>query len=167
MALLSAGLLPVRVREGELEFFLVHPGGPFFRKKDDGAWSLPKGLVAEGEEPLAAAQRELIEETGFALPPGPYHALGRIRQSNKWVEAWAVLADFDPAKLVSNTFEIEWPPRSGKRASFPEVDRAGWFDFSAASQKILAAQRPFLERAQALGATLTADFSGRSGAERP
>ncbi len=140
-------MLPVREVEGRLEVFLVHPGGPFYVRKDEGIWSLPKGLLAEGEDPLAAAKRELSEETGFALPPGPYVELGRIKQKGgKIVDAWAVLADFDPEAVESNTFELEWPPRSGKMERFPEVDRAGWFDLSAAAHKILPAQQPLLER---------------------
>lgn len=143
----SAGILPVREVGGVLEVFLVHPGGPFFAKKDEGSWSIAKGLVGEGEEPLAAARRELIEETGFEAPPGPYVELGQVRQKGgKLVDAWAVAADFDASAIRSNTFELEWPPRSGRMARFPEVDRAGWFDLERAAQKILAAQRPFLER---------------------
>lgn len=162
----SAGLLPVRWvshtgvahgTEDQLEFFLVHPGGPFFRNKDDGAWSLPKGLVAEGEDALRAAQREFVEETGCPLPQSTYHALGEVKQSNKWVEAWAVLASIDPTQLVSNSFELEWPPRSGRIATFPEIDRAGWFRRADAERKILAAQRPFLERAEQLRDSLLRD----------
>ena len=144
----SAGVLAVRERGGELEFFLVHPGGPFFRAKDAGAWSVPKGLIEPGEDPLAAAQRELIEETGYALPAGPWVALGFIDQKGgKRVHAWAVAADFDPDALRSEHFELEWPPRSGRIASFPEVDRAGWFGREAAGEKINAAQIPLLDRA--------------------
>lgn len=151
MPLRSAGLLPVRLVGGRLEFFLVHPGGPFFRKKDDGVWSIVKGLIEGDEAPLDTAQRELTEETGFAPPAGPYLDLGHVVQKGgKRVEAWAVRADFEPSALVSNTFELEWPPRSGRRASFPEVDRAGWFDRVTAERKILPAQQPFLERAAAL-----------------
>lgn len=151
---LSAGLLLVRSR-GTLEHFLVHPGGPYFRGRDDGAWSLPKGLVGEGEDPLAAARRELREETGFAPPEGPYVELGEVRlRSGKRVVAWAVAGDVDPARLVSDTFELEWPPRSGRRASFPEVDRGGWFDARSAAKKLSAAQVPFLARAEAARAAL-------------
>ncbi len=147
----SAGILPVRERERALEVFLVHPGGPFYVRKDEGIWSVPKGLVDRDEDLLAAAQRELVEETGFALPVGPYVSIGRVVQgSGKIVEAWAVVADFDPAALVSNTFEIEWPPRSGERARFPEVDRGSWVDLATAHRKILPAQRPFLERVEAV-----------------
>ncbi len=135
----SAGILPVRELNGELQFFLVHPGGPYFARRDLGAWSIAKGLIEEGEDPLAAAQREL----------------GYVRQKNgKRVEAWAVAADLDPDALVSNTFEIEWPPRSGKRRTFPEADRAAWLDFATASEKILPAQLPLLERAVALRAEI-------------
>jgi len=146
----SAGVLAVRERGGELEFFLVHPGGPFFRNKDAGAWSVPKGLIEPGEDPLEAAQRELVEETGFALPDGPWVALGFVRQKGgKTVHAWAVAADFDPDALDSETFELEWPPRSGETASFPEVDRAGWFSRELAGEKINAAQVELLDRAAA------------------
>ena len=148
----SAGILPVRIVEGSFRFFLVHPGGPFFANKDAGSWSVAKGLVDPGEDPLAAAKRELTEETGFAPPPGPYVDLGTITQKGgKVVQAWAVLAaDLDPARLVSNEFELEWPPRSGRIRRFPEVDRAEWFDRATAEVKILAAQRPFLERVERL-----------------
>lgn len=146
----SAGILPVREVDGRLEVFLVHPGGPFFANKDEGSWSVCKGLVDPGEDPLAAAKRELTEETGFPAPPGPYVELGAVKQkSGKVVDAWAVVADFDPSLLVSNDFELEWPPRSGRMRRFPEVDRAGWFDLATAAQKIIAAQQPFLERAAA------------------
>jgi predicted NUDIX family NTP pyrophosphohydrolase len=150
MPLHSAGILPVRLVEAGLEFFLVHPGGPFFRKKDDGVWSIPKGLVTTGEDALAAAQRELCEETGFPLPAGPYLSLGRIIQSRKVVEAWVVAANFDPDGLVSNEFELEWPPGGGRRVSFPEVDRAGWFCRRDAERKLLGAQHPLLDRAEVL-----------------
>ena len=145
----SAGILPVRLVDGGLRYFLAHPGGPYFARKDEGFWTVPKGLVdPDDPDPLAAARRELVEETGFREPPGPYVALGHVVQKGgKRVDAWAVVADFDPARLVSNPFEIEWPPRSGKRRSFPEIDRAEWFDRGQAEAKILAAQRPFLERA--------------------
>lgn len=150
----SAGVLPVRLVEDRLEFFLVHPGGPFFRRKDDGAWSIVKGLIEPGEDPESAARRELTEELGVPAPPGQYLSLGRVAQTNKIVEAWAVAADIDPEIIVSNTFELVWPPRSGKRATFPEVDRAGWFDRETAWSKILTAQRPFLDRAEALRGAL-------------
>ena len=139
-----------------MEFFLVHPGGPFFRNKDAGAWSVVKGLVERDDpDPLAAARRELTEETGFAAPEGPYVSLGAVKQKGgKIVEAWAVVAALDPAALRSNLFELEWPPRSGRLASFPEVDRAGWFDADRAREKLLAAQHPFVDRALAARAVL-------------
>lgn len=137
----------------------MHPGGPFFARRDDGAWSIAKGLVAEGEDPLAAAKREFVEETGFALPSGPYLPLGSIRQKGgKVVDAWVVVADFDPDALVSNTFSIEWPPRSGAFRTFPEVDRAAWFDLGTAARKILPAQQPLLDRAAMLAPELFGGF---------
>src|SRR5581483_5932289 len=118
----SAGLLLWRMRDGRREVFLVHPGGPFWAKKDDGACSIPKGEIGADEAPLAAAQRELTEEVGF-VDAGPFAALGSIRQAGgKVVHAFAAAADFDPAQLVSNRFELEWPPRSGRRVEVPEVD---------------------------------------------
>ena len=142
-----------RVRGGALQVLLAHPGGPFWARKDEGAWSLPKGECAEGEEALAAACREFEEETGFR-PQGPFAPLGEVRQrSGKHVQAWAFEGDCDCAQLVSNTFEMEWPPRSGRMQSFPEVDRIEWFDLATARRKILPAQQPFLDRlGEALGA---------------
>jgi predicted NUDIX family NTP pyrophosphohydrolase len=146
MSKISAGILLTRVTAQGREVLLVHPGGPFWAKKDDGAWSIPKGEAGDGEDLLAAARRELAEETGCA-PDGPAVPLGSVRQAGgKVVHAWAIEADFDPANLRSNTFSIEWPPRSGRRRDFPEVDRAAWFSLSRARDKILAAQRPFLDR---------------------
>jgi predicted NUDIX family NTP pyrophosphohydrolase len=151
MPAVSAGVLCVREVGGGLQVLLVHPGGPYFRSRDEGSWSIPKGLVGDGEDALDAARRELTEETGFAPPPGPYVSLGRVRQKGgKIVEAWAAVADFDADAAVSNTFVMEWPPRSGRRAHFPEVDRAAWFDLPAAARKILPAQRPLLDRAAAV-----------------
>ncbi len=156
----SAGILPAREVGGALEVFLVHPGGPFFAKKDAGAWSIAKGAIDEGEDPLEAAKRELVEETGVVLPPGPYVSLGQVKQRNgKLVDGWAVAADFDADAVLSNSFELEWPPRSGLVRSFPEIDRAAWLDLEQAAEKILAAQRPFLERALAL----RAQIFGRAG----
>ncbi len=149
MAKRSAGILLFRWLGSEVEFLLVHPGGPFWAKKDAGAWSIPKGLVEDGEEPRACAIRELGEELGPApeLDPARLIELGTIRQkAGKAVEAWAAEADFDPADLASNSFEIEWPPRSGRRQEFPEVDRAGWFAIEAAREKILPAQAELLDR---------------------
>ncbi len=129
-----------------LAVLLVHPGGPFWAKRDLGAWTIPKGEYASGEDPLAAAQREFVEETG-ARPRGEFRPLGEIMQAGgKRVSAWAVEGDFDPAALVSNSFEAEWPPRSGRRRSFPEVDRAAWFSPDEAHRKINAGQRAFLDR---------------------
>ncbi len=142
----SAGLLMYRVTDGRLEVLLVHPGGPFWKKKDDGAWTFPRGGVAEGEELFRAAVREFSEETGL-VPDGPYLELGFTRQkSGKLVYAWAFAGSCDPATIRSNIFELEWPPRSGKYQSFPEIDRADFFGLERAEQKILAAERPFLSR---------------------
>jgi len=129
---------------------LVHPGGPFWARKDAGAWSIPKGEHEAGEEPLAAAIREFAEETGMT-PQGPFHALGEVRlKSGKRVAAWACEGAFDPARLVSNTVEIEWPPKSGKRLAIPEVDRAGWFTLEEARAKINPVQAAFLDRLAAM-----------------
>ena len=140
----SAGILLFRRGGDGLEVLLVHPGGPFFARKDDGSWSIPKGLYEDGEEPLAAARREFEEELGSPCPAGDALELGEIRQKNgKRVTAWAIEGDLDAASIVSNTFELEWPPRSGNLQTFPEVDRAAWFTLDAARTKILAAQAPF------------------------
>jgi predicted NUDIX family NTP pyrophosphohydrolase len=145
----SAGLLLHRRREGALEVLLVHPGGPLWAKRDLGAWSIPKGEIDAGEDPLAAARREVEEETGLRAL-GPFEALGSIRQrGGKEVHAWATPADFDPALLRSTTFELEWPPRSGRRQHFPEVDRAAWFSLAEARRRILPAQAPLLDRLEA------------------
>jgi predicted NUDIX family NTP pyrophosphohydrolase len=153
MAKRSAGILMYRREGSEIEALLVHPGGPFWAKKDLGAWSIPKGEYAEGEEPLAVAMRELEEETG-ARPNGDFLPLGEIVQpGRKVVTAWAMEGDFDVGALKSNLFEMEWPPKSGRRASFPEVDRAEWFSIEDARKKILPGQRAFLDRLlSALGA---------------
>ena len=142
----SAGLLLYRRRADQLEVFLVHPGGPFWAKKDDGAWTIPKGELSTGEDPLAAALRELQEETGLTVA-GPFQPLGTVRQAGgKLVHAFAVPADVDATHIVSNRFTLEWPPRSGKTAEFPEVDRAAWFTVEAAERKMNAAQTEFLRR---------------------
>ena len=147
MANASAGLLAHRMRDGVLEFFLVHPGGPFWQNKDEGAWSIPKGELKAGEDPLAAAVREFEEEIG-QKPSGPYRALSPIKQkSGKVVHAWACAMDIDASKLVSNTFECEWPPGSGQRQAFPEVDRGGWFGLAEAKRKINPRQIALLEEA--------------------
>lgn len=143
---ISSGILAFRRSAPELEFFLVHPGGPFFAAKDDGFWTIPKGLVENGEEQLAAAKREFLEETGFEVL-GDFIDLGSVVQKGgKRVHCYAVELDLDPALLVSNTFELQWPPRSQKMVSFAEVDRGAWFDFSAASVKINSAQATLLSR---------------------
>jgi predicted NUDIX family NTP pyrophosphohydrolase len=145
----SAGVLLFRRRGGGVEVLLVPPGGPFWVKKDAGAWSIPKGQIEDEEEPRACAIRELEEELGPApaLDPEQLIELGSIRQrAGKVVEAWAAEAEFDPAALASNTFTMEWPPRSGSEREYPEVDRAGWFDPEAAREKILPAQAELLDR---------------------
>ncbi|MDO8691153.1 MAG: NUDIX domain-containing protein [Dehalococcoidia bacterium] len=142
----SAGLLMYRDASGPIEVFLVHPGGPFWAKKDDGAWSIPKGEFADDEDPLAAAKREFQEETGFAAL-GDFQPLEPLRQpSGKTVFAWAVQGDADPVGLKSNTFSIEWPPGSSRLQEFPEVDRAGWFTIEAARRKLLKGQVGFLDQ---------------------
>jgi predicted NUDIX family NTP pyrophosphohydrolase len=145
MAKLSAGVLMYRYREGALEVFLVHPGGPFWAKKDAGSWSIPKGEYGEGEVPSEAAAREFQEETGFAIT-GVLRELGVVRQAGgKVVSAWCFEGDCDPADLRSNTFEMEWPPRSGRLAEFPEVDRGAWFSIVKARSRILKSQALFLD----------------------
>lgn len=141
----SAGLVMYRRREGLLEVFLVHPGGPFWAKKDLGAWTIPKGEYGPGEDPLEVARREFNEETGFdAL--GEFRELAPIRQAGgKRVRAWAFEGDCDPERLTSNAFSMEWPPRSGREASFPEVDRGAWFDLDSAKEKILPSQAVLIE----------------------
>jgi predicted NUDIX family NTP pyrophosphohydrolase len=150
MPKISAGLLLYRKTGGALEVFLVHPGGPFWVRKDDGAWSIPKGEFDEGEDPLDAARREFQEETGMAAK-GEFHPLKPLRQSGgKMVYAWAVQFDLDAAAVKSNTFSVEWPPRSGKRQEFPEIDRAGWFRIDEAKRKILKSQLDLLEQVEFL-----------------
>ena len=140
----SAGLLLYRFREGVLEVFLVHPGGPFWEKKDLGVWSIPKGEIDKGEDPLDAARREFEEETGFR-PEGIFRELTPVRQrSGKIVHAWAVEGDCDAAAIQSNTFTLQWPPHWGSQQEFPEVDRAGWFSVDRAKEKILDGQRGLL-----------------------
>ena len=142
----SAGILMYRRAVLGLELLLVHPGGPFWKKRDAGAWSIPKGEYSAGEDPLAVAVREFEEEIGARLA-GEFRPLGEVVQKGgKIVAAWAVEGDLDPATIRSNTFEIEWPPKSGRKAAFPEVDRAGWFSPDEAREKILSSQRPFIAR---------------------
>ena len=145
MAKRSAGLILYREAAAGVEVLLVHPGGPFWAKKDDGAWSIPKGEIDDGEDALAAAIREFTEETG-AEPTGDFLALAPIRQSGgKTVQAWALRSDFDVLALKSNLFSMEWPPRSGRQEQFPEVDRAAWFTLEVARAKILKGQLPLLD----------------------
>ena len=144
MSRTSAGILMYRRRGSELEVLLVHPGGPFWRNKDEGVWSIPKGEAAEGEDLLEAARREFEEETGFT-PDGSFIPLAPVRQkSGKTVHAWAVERDLDPETIRSNTFTLEWPPKSGKHVEFPEVDRAAFFDLETAGKKINPAQSALL-----------------------
>jgi predicted NUDIX family NTP pyrophosphohydrolase len=144
---LSAGILLWRRREGRLEVLLGHPGGPYFAGKDEDHWTLLKGESAPGDDLEAVARREFEEETGHAVPEGALAELGEIVQkSGKRVVAWGVEGDLDPAAAVSNTFEMEWPPRSGRTRAFPEIDRVEWFDLDSARRKIKAAQAPFLDR---------------------
>ena len=139
-----------RRRNARLEVFLVHPGGPFWAKKDLGAWSICKGEYADGEAPLEAAIREFQEETGFAAQ-GEFLELGTVQQlGGKIVSAWAFEGDCDPGDLISNRCQVEWPPRSGRMIEIPEVDRGGWFSISEATERILKSQAPFLDRLSAL-----------------
>jgi predicted NUDIX family NTP pyrophosphohydrolase len=145
-SLQSAGILLYRGTDGVIEFFLVHPGGPFFKHKDEGSWSIPKGEFTGDEEALIAAKREFEEETGQAID-GNFIELGNIRQkSGKIVHAWAVEGDINHETIFSNTCEIEWPPRSGKRLTIPEIDRAGWFNAEIAKKKINPAQAPLIDK---------------------
>jgi predicted NUDIX family NTP pyrophosphohydrolase len=152
---LSAGLLLFRRRGEGVEVMLVHMGGPFWRNKDAGAWSLPKGEHDAGEDALSAARREFAEELGRQAPAGQPIDLGTVKQpSGKLVRAWALEADFAVQDLHSNTFELEWPRGSGRIRRFPEVDRAGWFELTSAHEKLVPGQRALLERlAEALGAS--------------
>src|SRR5438094_3531761 len=145
----SAGILLWHTREGALEVLLAHMGGPYWAKKDLGHWTIPKGEVEEGEELVAVARREFAEETGHELPDTPLIELGEIRQkSGKLVLAWAARGDLDAATAVSNTYQLEWPPRSGRVETFPEIDRVEWFELNQARRKLKAAQVPFLDRLQ-------------------
>jgi predicted NUDIX family NTP pyrophosphohydrolase len=143
----SAGLLVFRRRDEALQVLLAHMGGPYWARKDAGAWTIPKGELDEGEEPPAAARREFVEELGHEPPAGPLLALGEITQkAGKRVVAFAVEGDFDPGQLQPGTFELEWPPRSGRRQEFPEVDRVAWFDLATARAKIVQGQVALLDR---------------------
>lgn len=150
MKQISAGLLIYRRRDSKLEVLLIHPGGPHWAKKDAGFWGIPKGLIEEGEDILEAAKREAEEETGWKIE-GEMMPLGMVKQkSGKIVHAWAVEGYFDAATLNSNTFELEWPPKSGQKQKFPEVDRAEYFDMNMAKLKMLPAQAEFLEKLEKL-----------------
>ena len=150
MAQESAGVLLYRRRDGVLQVLLAHPGGPFWRTRDEGAWTVPKGAIDPGESPEAAARREFEEEMGTPVT-GELRPLPRVRQrGGKWVEAFAVQGDFDVSTLRSNTFETEWPPRSGRNTTFPEVDRAEWLDLDIARRKILPGQAALLDHLEAL-----------------
>ena len=143
----SAGILLWRRREGRLEVLLAHQGGPFWATKDAGHWTIPKGEVEPGEELVAVARREFAEETGHEVPARPLIDVGQIRQkSGKLVVGWAVEGDLDPSTAVSNTYEMEWPPRSGVLRSFPEIDRVEWFVLDEARRRLKPAQVPFLDR---------------------
>jgi predicted NUDIX family NTP pyrophosphohydrolase len=150
MAKISAGILLFRRRGDAVEVFLVHPGGPYWARKDDGAWSIPKGEVEAGEDHLTRAKLEFAEETGSTVE-GSFAPLERVTQAGgKIVHAWAVEGDTDAATIRSNTFSLEWPPGSGKAREFPEVDRAEWFCLPAAREKIISGQRPLLEQLEGL-----------------
>ena len=146
MARQSAGIVLYRFAGEEPEVLLVHPGGPFWRNRDAGAWSIPKGEYAADEDPLAVAKREFEEELGMPAPSGEYVRLGEVRQrGGKTVTAFAIQGDFDPRQLKSNRFEIEWPPKSGRRALFPEVDKAEWFTLAEARTRIIGGQLPLID----------------------
>ncbi len=147
MPVSSAGVLLYRRSPGGIEVLLGHPGGPFWARRDEGAWSIPKGEYADGEDPRAAAAREFAEETGATLPDGPQLDLGTVRlPSGKRLTAYAVEGDLDPARAVSNTFEMQWPPRSGRMQAFPEIDRVEWFDPARARVKLARGQAELVER---------------------
>ncbi|SKB05357.1 NUDIX domain-containing protein [Aeromicrobium choanae] len=148
--LLSAGILLHRVRDGRREVLLGHLGGPFWAKRDERAWSIPKGVVEAGEQPADAARREFLEELGVPVPDGPWVDLGSVRQSRKDVVVWAVEADLDPTVVVPGTFDLEWPPGSGTLQAFPELDRVAWFGLEEAAEAVVAAQAVFLERLPAV-----------------
>ena len=150
MTVESAGLVLYRIRDGKTEVLLVHPGGPFWKRRDEGAWSIPKGEMGPGESRLDVARREFQEELGVPPPEGEVLPLGSVRQAGgKVVHAWAAPGDLDVSRVSSGTFAIEWPPRSGRTQEFPEVDKAAWFDLDAARRVILAAQGAFLDRLEA------------------
>lgn len=144
----SAGILLYRFHNKLPEVLLVHPGGPFWKKKDEGSWSIPKGEFEENEDPLDAAKREVQEELGIKVQ-GEFIELTPVKQkSGKLIYAWSVKGSFDPAKIKSNTFETEWPPKSGRKIKFPEIDKAGWFTINEAKKKIVSGQIPLLDELQ-------------------
>ena len=148
MPRLSAGILLTRIVDRRATFLLVHPGGPYWQRKDLGAWSIPKGEYAPDDDPETTARREFAEELGHPLPDGPMMPLGSVRQAGgKVVTAWCVVGDVDVDDVVSNTFELEWPPRSGRISTFPEVDRAQFFEHDVAATKVVPAQAALLDRA--------------------
>jgi predicted NUDIX family NTP pyrophosphohydrolase len=163
----AAGLLMYRQRQGSIEVFLIHPGGPFWKNKDLGAWSIPKGEYPPQEDPLSAAKREFEEETGFKVPvhsESEFVPLTPVKQpGGKLIHAWAFEGDADPSAVKSNTFEQEWPPRSGRRQTFPEVDKAAWFTFEEARRRIMKGQRPLIDELEHMlttkGPTPTCDIS--------
>lgn len=156
--MLSAGILAYRERAGRLEVLLVHPGGPYWRNKDNGAWSIPKGEIEATDDPEQTARREFAEELGPTALIGRLKAVGEVRQrGGKRVIAFIGEGEFDPTTLASNTFEIEWPPRSGRRQTFPEVDRAEWFEIELARTKLIAAQMELLDRLLAIVASNSAE----------
>ena len=147
MSAQSAGLILYRQHDGKVEVLLVHPGGPFWQKRDEGVWSIPKGELAENEAAIDVARREFHEELGTPPPGGQGTPLGTVRQAGgKIVHAWALPGDLDVTRTTSNTFELEWPPRSAKMQTFPEVDRAAWFDLETARRKLIPGQRAFIDR---------------------
>jgi len=151
MPLQSAGLLLYRRTAAGTEVLLVHPGGPYWEKRDTGVWTIPKGLFENDEDPLNAAKREFSEETGFPAPEGDYHALQAVRmKGGKTIYGWAVPGDLDAAQIRSNTFRMEYPYKSGRWGEYPEIDRAAWLGFDAASEKIIPAQAPFLQELKSL-----------------
>lgn len=161
MAKISAGVLLYRVKQGAIEVLLAHPGGPFFRNKDQGAWSLPKGEANEGEDLLLAARREFAEETGLT-PAGPFVPLTPVKQKGgKTVHAWACQGDCDPASIKSNSFSIEWPPKSGRRQEFPEIDRAEFFCLDEAKKRIIPSQAALLDEL----ATLSGEGSNQASSD--
>jgi predicted NUDIX family NTP pyrophosphohydrolase len=155
---MSAGVLLYRTRDRRIEVFLVHPGGPYWKNKDAGSWTIPKGEIEEGDDPLATARREFHEETGSHVT-GEFAPLAPLRQTGgKLVHAWAVKGDIDAASLTSNKFLMEWPPRSGQQREFPEIDRGEWFPMPMAKEKILPAQQGFLEQLEQ-----RLEIAGKSG----